>query len=157
MNDDVKAYLVHSYLYYKLDSSVISDTEYDALCKKLLDTDEYHPLIDREALAAGSGYSISEYPPEIIEEAERLLEESIPGKPAGSTEVLPFELKITGTPVETYLLLGMYIDYGFSKQRDIQATIRKELQLRWESSTHLPEFNKYFEHWSCGPERFGLK
>ena len=31
----LRQFLVHSYLYYKLDESIISDTEYDRICMEL--------------------------------------------------------------------------------------------------------------------------
>lgn len=59
----VGAFLIHSYLYYILDSSLITDEEFDELCKDLHDRwDEVeHPhkhLIKKEDLLAGSGYAI---------------------------------------------------------------------------------------------------
>ena len=35
--------IVHSYIYYELNSNVISDKEYDALCKKLVALKEEYP------------------------------------------------------------------------------------------------------------------
>ena len=62
-------YLVHSYLYYILDDPVITDDEYDTLCKELLDKFDtlQHPhkhLTTKESLLAGPGYHIpsSAYP-----------------------------------------------------------------------------------------------
>jgi hypothetical protein len=66
----VGKYLVHSYLYYVMDSPLISDVEYDQLCKDLLSRlgeigDHPHKhLISKEALEAGSGYHLKreDYP-----------------------------------------------------------------------------------------------
>ena len=75
----IEDYLIHSYLYYKLNESIISDTEYDALCKNLLAdwdniSNKYKHLVSPGDLLAGTGYSIAEYPEEIIKKAElRLL------------------------------------------------------------------------------------
>jgi hypothetical protein len=56
-------YLYHSYRYYKLDDPVISDAEYDKLCKFLKAhwDDVKHPckgLITEEDLSAGTGFAI---------------------------------------------------------------------------------------------------
>jgi len=74
----IKEYLIHSYLYYKLNEIIIEDTEYDQLCKDLLSswdkTDSpYKDLINPSDLLAGTGYSIEEYPDEIVSEAKALL------------------------------------------------------------------------------------
>ena len=59
----VPYYLMLSYLYYKDNTSLVSDEVYDNLCKTLLDKfDEvkhFHKhLIKKEALTAGTGYDI---------------------------------------------------------------------------------------------------
>lgn len=62
-------YLVHSFIYYRLHDSIISDAEFDVMCKTILenwDTIE-HPhkhLLSKEVLEAGSGYHIKfkDYP-----------------------------------------------------------------------------------------------
>ena len=62
-------YLMTSYLYYICDKSIMSDADYDTLCKRLHKqwNKVQHPhkrLIDRKALGAGTGYYIrkEEYP-----------------------------------------------------------------------------------------------
>lgn len=60
-------YLMSSFLYYKMQTSVISDFEYDALAKILIDkwdevTHQHKNLIDIDDLKAGTGYAISDYP-----------------------------------------------------------------------------------------------
>lgn len=60
-------YLIGSYAYYILDNPVLTDACYDAICQRLHDAldcfiiehDHMH-LCDFEALAAGSGYHLSE-------------------------------------------------------------------------------------------------
>ncbi len=68
----VNAYLISSILYYEYDISIMSDYEYDNLCKSLLEKfDEimsnefikqsHKKLLDTDALKAGSGYHIKHY------------------------------------------------------------------------------------------------
>ena len=74
-------YLMSSYLYYCLDTSVISDYEYDKLCRFILDNYEkrtVHPhwrLIDKELLETGSGFVMESehYPVSIRSAAETWL------------------------------------------------------------------------------------
>ena len=44
MDSLIKSYLIHSYLYYVLDSPVITDKAYDKLCQVLLNKDIDHPF-----------------------------------------------------------------------------------------------------------------
>lgn len=67
VNKYVAPYLVHSYLYYIHDVSLILDEEYNAICKKLLEnfddiTHMHKKYIDKESLKANTAYTISEYP-----------------------------------------------------------------------------------------------
>ena len=60
----VPHYLMSCYLYYECDKSVLSDAQFDDLCKKLLDnwdsiTHMHKHLISKDALKAGSGYDIT--------------------------------------------------------------------------------------------------
>ena len=62
----VPKYLIHSYLYYEQDTNLISDEEFNSICKKLLDNfDEIeHPhkyLLDKESLKANTEFTIK-YP-----------------------------------------------------------------------------------------------
>ena len=73
-------YLMTSYLYYCKDKSVVSDQTYDELCKRLLDEwdwveHRHKHLIDRQALAAGTGFYLKErdYPLITRSAAERML------------------------------------------------------------------------------------
>lgn len=91
-NNLVAKYLIHSYLYYILDTSIIEDTEYDKICKDLLENFEgiehqHKHLLDIEALKAGSGFQLAEgdYPLIVKETAKMLLcehngEQYIPGR-----------------------------------------------------------------------------
>lgn len=60
----IREYAAHSYLYYKLDNPVISDGEYDELCKWLEREFEWvkkHDINDYlhlDLLSCGSGYDI---------------------------------------------------------------------------------------------------
>lgn len=59
----VPYYLMHSYIYYHLGDSIISDYEYDDMCvqlkEKWKDIKHYHKnLVDISALGAGTGYQI---------------------------------------------------------------------------------------------------
>ena len=60
----IPIYLMSSYLYYECDKSVLTDEEFDYVCKSLYDNwdilDHMHKhLIDKENLKAGSGYGIT--------------------------------------------------------------------------------------------------
>lgn len=68
-NKLVSWYLVHSFLYYECNTSIISDQEYDLICsellKKLNQADHKHKyLIDKEALKAGTAFHLkfNDYP-----------------------------------------------------------------------------------------------
>lgn len=63
----VPHYLIHSYLYYELDTAVISDGLYEDLCKRLHRewqrvAHRHKELIDYGSLSAGTGYYLKEYP-----------------------------------------------------------------------------------------------
>lgn len=77
-----RQFLVHSYMYYVLDDSIISDTKYDRICKDMVRLMEAYPLEAKESPyydiciecgTAGSGFYIEKYPPQIITTALRLL------------------------------------------------------------------------------------
>ena len=74
----VPYYLMSSYLYYKKNKQVLTDDEFDTLCKRLLDEwdsiEHMHKhLITKEDLKAGTGYAIK-YTNMIIGAAERWYE-----------------------------------------------------------------------------------
>lgn len=67
----VPYFLMASYLYYKRDVSLLSDARFDKLCTELDaewdDVEHRHKhLIDRDALKAGTGFQIADYPNMII-------------------------------------------------------------------------------------------
>ena len=56
-------YLEHSYRYYWMNAAVITDHEYDELCRRLLEhwqivTHRLKHLTDESALRAGTGYQL---------------------------------------------------------------------------------------------------
>lgn len=70
-------YLMASYLYYEKDYSLLTDAEYDELCKELHDffpliTHPHHIYLDENLLKCGSGFGLI-YPLMTISAAERLL------------------------------------------------------------------------------------
>ena len=75
-------FLVHSFVYYKLNENIISDHQYDWLCKHLVEVMERHP-IEAAALPyydlckgieqSGSGFYIQDYPKEIMTTAFRMM------------------------------------------------------------------------------------
>jgi len=74
----VPIYLMSSYLYYKKGENVISDGEFDMLCKRMLENWKQikHPhkkLIKKKDLEAGTGYAIKKYPEIVMSSAERWL------------------------------------------------------------------------------------
>ena len=78
----IRQYLVHSFLYYQLDVSIISDRNYDQICAdlaKLISDNSYknslpfHDLVKSSLDENSSGFSISKYPPEIVSAALHLL------------------------------------------------------------------------------------
>ena len=71
----VPYYLMSSYLYYKKDKAVLSDGDYDLMCKRILNEWKFikHPhkkFIKRKALEAGTGYNIRNYPTMTMSAAE---------------------------------------------------------------------------------------
>ena len=76
INRLVPIYLMSSYLYYRKDTSKISDGEFDLLCKRMLENwkEIKHPhkrLIKKKDLEAGTGYAIRKYPTIVMSSAER--------------------------------------------------------------------------------------
>ena len=78
----IRQYLVHSFLYYQLDESIISDMNYDQICadvtKLISDNSDknslpFHDLVIYSLTENASGYSINKYPPEIVSAALHLL------------------------------------------------------------------------------------
>ena len=78
MNNPIGKYLVHSYIYYHLDNSVIADSEYDEMAKYILEHyDELeHPhkhLISKDALVAGTFLLPEDEYPTIVKDTARLV------------------------------------------------------------------------------------
>ena len=77
----VPYYLMYSYAYYKENESLISDTEYDNICKQIIEkwdniTHLHKSLLTLDALKAGTGYDI-EYPNRVISAAKLLIKKSV--------------------------------------------------------------------------------
>ena len=79
----IRQFLVHSFLYYQLDESIIGDHEYDMLVTEIQDLIKnqeenqndyiYKSIIENSLGAEGSGFSIRKYPQEIISTSLHLL------------------------------------------------------------------------------------
>jgi len=78
----IRQYLVHSFLYYQLNESIISDRNYDQICAdvaKLISENSdnnslpFQNLVKSSLTVDVSGFSISKYPPEIVSAAIHLL------------------------------------------------------------------------------------
>ena len=78
----IRQYLVHSFLYYQLDESIIADSHYDQICKEVLKLLKnqtspsilpYEELVKKTLFEDASGFSIKQYPAEIISSAFHLL------------------------------------------------------------------------------------
>ena len=88
INRLVPIYLMSSYLYYELDKNVLTDSQFDYLCKKILDNWDninhmHKHLIDKDNLKAGSGYGL-EYT-NLIKGAALNWYENMKGKVNGNT------------------------------------------------------------------------
>ena len=76
----VPYYLMYSYAYYKENESLVDDTEYDQICRELIEkwdtiTHWHKPLLDLESLKAGTGYDIK-YPNRVVAAAIALIKEN---------------------------------------------------------------------------------
>jgi len=78
----IRQYFVHSFLYYRLDESIISDRHYDEICvevEKLIQTKStaslfpYYDLLKTNISGDASGFSVRKYPAEIVSTAMHLL------------------------------------------------------------------------------------
>ena len=78
----VRQYLVHSFLYYRLDESIISDRHYDKICVEVLKLIQsksatslfpYYDLVKTNLSEDASGFSVRKYPAEIVSTAMHLL------------------------------------------------------------------------------------
>ena len=75
-------YLVHSFLYYQLGETIISDVHYDQICVEVetyIRTNSnsnhlpYHDIIKKSLAEDASGFSIRKYPEKIVSTALHLL------------------------------------------------------------------------------------
>ena len=76
----VPYYLMYSYLSYEENSSIVSDGEYDSICKRLYDEwneiEHFHKyLIEKETLLAGTGFTLT-YPNRVKGAANHLKEKT---------------------------------------------------------------------------------
>ncbi len=78
----IRQYLVHSFLYYQLNESLISDSHFDLICKELsillennsgLNSLPYQEIIQNSLSNDASGFRIKKFPGEIISTALHLL------------------------------------------------------------------------------------
>ena len=70
-------YLMASYLYYEKDFSLMTDAEYDELCRELymffdILTHPHAAILELDLLKCGSGFGLR-YPPMTISAAEKLM------------------------------------------------------------------------------------
>ena len=82
MINPVGRYLVHSYIYYHLDNSVIADSEYDKMAKYILEHyDELdHPhkhLISKDALEAGTMLLREDEYPAIVRDTAKMVKKGL--------------------------------------------------------------------------------
>ena len=76
----VEQYLIHSYVYYELYDNIISDAQFDALCRWMADNYDSlnHPhkhIVSLDALNAGTGHHlVYRFPADIKAAAHELLE-----------------------------------------------------------------------------------
>ena len=73
----VPYYLMFSYAYYKENESLITDSEYDQICRDLItnwnDITHWHKsLLNLDSLRAGTGYDIK-YPERVVNAALALI------------------------------------------------------------------------------------
>ena len=78
----IRQYLVHSFIYYQLDESIILDRQYDKICKEVLHLMKnnsqssrlpYQEIVKKSLSQDASAFSVKEYPAEIISSALHLL------------------------------------------------------------------------------------
>ena len=78
----IRQYLVHSFLYYQLDESIIADRHYDKICTEVLQLIEthkgssllpYQELVKKSLSEDASGFSVKQYPAEIISSTLHML------------------------------------------------------------------------------------
>jgi len=75
----VSIYLMSCYLYYELNESVLTDHEFDAICRRLYNEFEninhqHKHLLDKDSLRASTGYTLNDYPTIVKDAASRWLQ-----------------------------------------------------------------------------------
>ena len=81
LNQRARQFLVHSFLYYRLNETVVPDEDFDRIAADLRQLRQKHPkaalpfaeLLDPALGAEGSGFQIRHYPPAIVTTAFKLL------------------------------------------------------------------------------------
>jgi UDP-N-acetylglucosamine transferase subunit ALG13 len=164
-DEDLNDYLLHCYLYYKLNNPIIYDYDFDNLCNTLVEkwdsiNHSYKKLVSLEDLKAGTGYSITDYPKEIIEEAERrkaifIQELQHEVEVAKEFEAVDKPMTFSCSPTETYLLCGMYIDYGFHKDPR-KEKVNLELRKRMVEDIHRSMIEQYTKDHNVTLEKLNL-
>ena len=155
-DQDLTDYLVHCYLYYELNNPIIYDYDFDKLCKDLLNKwdmiiHKYKDLVSVSDLKAGTGYSIKRYPKGIIEDAEKRKEiflQELKEEVDRVKEEKEKEFEFNRTPMETYLLCGLYRDfkhYGrkYESPKAKAKIVIEEIKKRYEENTHKEEIEQY--------------
>jgi NAD-dependent DNA ligase len=78
-------YLVHSFLYYQLGETLISDQQYDQLCQELnqqlssapeSEETPYRKLVEQALGPEASGYTLRQYPEPVVSAALHLLHQA---------------------------------------------------------------------------------
>jgi len=125
---DIKNYLIHSYLYYECDESIIPDSEFDQLCRRLLmnwstQQSAYKKYISKHDLEAGTGFTLfynhqtgkRDYPSEIVVEAQTRLAEWQAKKCEEYRTVSdnPDELYEDLKDAKGWFLAGLFVDYNY--------------------------------------------
>ena len=86
LRQKIRQFLVHSFLYYQLNESIIFDAQYDQICEQLLDLlpkcanrdIPFRDLVEQSLGSEASGFAIKKYPSSIISAAIHLLYHSQP-------------------------------------------------------------------------------
>jgi len=82
IHQKIRQYLVHSFLYYQLNESIISDKHFDSICKEILNFIQknsgdyslpYQSLLTNSLSDDASGFTIRKFPAEIISSSLHLL------------------------------------------------------------------------------------
>jgi hypothetical protein len=58
---------------------------------------------------------------------------------------------------ETYLLIGLYRDYGYFKEYEKREKVHKKLKIRWRKGIDRDAFEEYFKFYGVTKEDFDLE